>query len=184
MSRRYVDAAPVRGTLSFVSDEKSLARVPAARHWAHSFVDRATSDLAKTASSSHGIGPYVGRVGSSAVKVAIGTATGSGLGTVDALFGEDAGNTVAGATAAIGFLGSVALAGSPGAAEYASTLGASSLACLARSATRKLISGGRQKNAGGSTTAPGGSATDRISAVAAKMGQPAPNATEVSAPTK
>jgi hypothetical protein len=61
-----------------------------------------------------------------------------------------------------------------------------SLACLSRSWARKLIGGVGKRGAGASapTTAPGGSATDRIAAVAAKMGQPAPNAQEVSPPTK
>jgi hypothetical protein len=161
-------------------DSKALVKTPA-KHWAHSFVERTTGEIAKATSSPAGMTPYVNRLGSTFGQAVAGTALAAGMGTTDAMFGKGAGDAVAGASAGLGLIASVALADSPAAAQWAATLGVGSLMCLVRSRTEKFLGGGSK-----SASAPGqATATDRIAAVAAKMGQTAPTtATEVSPATK
>jgi hypothetical protein len=159
-------------------DSKALAKAaPERKHWAHAFVERTTGEIEKAAKTPTSIAPYVSRLGSTFGQALTGTALAAGMGTTDALFGKGAGDAVAAGSAGLGLLASVALADAPGPANWAATIGVGSLMCLVRSRTERMIGGSSDASDGGGSKGErrrsqnGESATDRIAAVAAKMGQ-------------
>lgn len=159
-------------------DGKAPLAKAAPKHWAHSYVERMTGEIDKPrASSGGGMSPYLGAIGTRFGQFATLGALAAGVGTADALFGDGVGDATTAALAFAGLAGSIALAESPVAANWAGMIGGGALFGLVRSRARKFVGSGpdmvRPSTPGGGGTSvhgDGSSATDRIAAVAEKLG--------------